>query len=313
MIISLCWLAFGLVFLILGADYLIKASCAIAQKLNISPLIVGLTVVAFGTSAPELFVSVGSALKGNADFAIGNVVGSNIFNILGIIGIAVILKPITFSRQLVNREIPIMLFVLGLFYWFASTGYMSRVHGLILLVLIVAYVAYLIIGSKQSLGEALEGQKNWSIKVACVVVAASLLVMVGSSTVIIDNAVLIARSIGVSDLVIGITILAVGTSLPELAATYSSTKQGHPDLAVGNAVGSNIFNVLTVIGLTCLIQPLVINPSSLRLDFPMMFFGCLAFWLLILWKKTLGKREGFYMLGLYALYVTLSVFNGAVS
>lgn len=296
----------GLILLIKGSDYLVEASCIIADRMKIPALIVGLTIVAFGTSAPELFVSTGAALKGNADISIGNVVGSNIFNIVGIISIAAIITEVKLNKQIIFREMPIMLFSLVIFYVFSLDGNISRIEGGILFFGIIAYLVSVYINSKKqsSLYESEENNyKKWGTLICILVIMASLVSMVLGSNLIVENATFLAKSIGVSDFIISVTIIAIGTSLPELATTFSAAKRGQADLAVGNAVGSNIFNVFSVIGITALITPLKVSKEILQYDFIVMLLIPILIWPVMVYKKKVGKTEGVLMLLAYSIYV----------
>lgn len=296
----------GLILLILGSDYSIKASCTIADKLDISPLVVGLTVIAFGTSAPELFVSTGAALKGNADFSIGNIVGSNIFNVLGIISIAAIFSRIKFSRQILFRDIPVMFAALGSFWFFAADGNISRTEGIILFVCILIYILYLYSSTKNpaAITEKEEMEvKPWSLPLCVAILILSLIAMIFSSNLIVDHGSLIAKAMGVSDFIISATLVGIGTSLPELATTYAAARQNQSDLAIGNAIGSNIFNVFSVIGITSVIHPLTVDSQALSFDFPFMFLVPLLIWPIMIWRKSFFRLEGGLMLLSYCAYI----------
>ena len=308
MALTLILVLLGLTLLLGGSDFLVKASCQIANKLGISPLIIGLTVVAFGTSAPELFVSVGASLKGNADFAIGNVVGSNIFNIFGIISVSAILATIKINKQILFKEMPIMLLAIGLFYLFSIDGYISRTNGIILFLGIIIYLGYIFIQSKKIKVPFVEEveentEKLWTIPFASFVIIISLAAMIFGSNLIVEYGSILAKYVGISDFVISVTLVAIGTSLPELATTFAAARKGFADLAIGNAVGSNIFNVFTVIGLTAIITPIKVDEKIINFDFPIMFFGCLAIWPFMLLRKKFGKIEALFMLSAYLIYV----------
>lgn len=319
MILSIILLVAGLVLLIFGSDYLVKGACVIANRLQVPPLIVGLTVVAFGTSAPELFVSTSSALKGNADFAIGNIVGSNIFNMFGIVAFASLISVVKFNGQVLKQDVPVMLVALGSFYYFAANGEVSRLEGGILFAGILLYLLFLYLNFKKSKSadpdkEMLEElpAADWGILLSFVVILASLFAMVIGSNLVVDNGSIIAKSLGVSDFVISVTLVGIGTSLPELATTYSSAKQGQADLALGNAVGSNIFNVFMVIGLTALIAPLTVSEEVVAFDLPVMFFAVFLLWPLMILRKEFAKVEGVSMFLAYAVYVYFLIHLGAV-
>lgn len=311
----------GLVLLFLGADLLVRGSTRLARLFGISPLIVGLTVVAFGTSAPELFVSLMAAFAGNADVAVGNVIGSNVFNVLMIVGISALVTTVKVPREVKRREMPIMLVVLGLFYWVSVDGRIDRLEGFLLFLGIIAYLLmnYFLARRGLRMREVLELEGETPIaqedrsprRIAILIgyVLGGLICMVIGADWIVTNATVVAKSFGVSDLVIGVTLVAVGTSLPELATTVVAAAKNEPELSIGNAVGSNIFNVLCVIGLTSLVTPLAVIDSAISFDLPFMFFSCLAAWPITSLRAKIGRVEGSMLVGIYLIYMFL-VFVG---
>ena len=313
----------GLVVLVVGADSLIRGASNVAKHFGISALVVGLTVVAFGTSAPELFVSVAAAFRGSADVAVGNVLGSNLFNILVIVGITSLLAPVEIGKAVIHREMPIMLAVLGAFLFVSWDLTITRVEGIALFsgLLGYLYLNYWLVKRgrvkleeiEAGLEEAKSSESPNMFKQATFIIL-GLAGLVYGADLIVTNAVVIAKSLGVSDLIIGITLVAAGTSLPELATTVVAAWKGEPDLAIGNAVGSNVFNVLCVIGLTSVVTPLSVNPIARGFDLPYMFIACFLVWPLMYWRRTLRKLDGIFMLAGYAVYLVLlfAVFGGAV-
>jgi len=283
MLFQLAWLAAGLVLVTAGADLLVRGAGVLARLAGITPLVIGLTVVAFGTSAPEMAVSVKSALAGQPDVALGNVVGSNIFNVLGILGLAALVLPLAVSRQLIRFDVPIMIGVSGLLWLLALDGNVSRVEGVCLFAGIVVYTGWLIWqarrekkGSGPDEFETEYGQPETGGAAAVVrgllFVAVGLVLLVFGARWMVDAAVAISRQLGVSELVIGLTIVAIGTSLPELATSIVAAIKGERDIAIGNVVGSNIFNILSVLGVSAAIAPGGVNVarSALSLDIPVM-------------------------------------------
>ena len=268
----------GFVVLVFGADWLVKGASRLALSLGMTPLVVGLTVVAFGTSAPELAVSVASAWSGQADLAVGNVVGSNIANVLLILGVSAVVAPLVVNQQLVRLDVPIMLGASVLFYVLALDGRISLADGAILSASIVLYVAFLIRQSRREKSNAVlaeyegavESGGNLLTDIAWMLVG--LVALVAGAQLLVEGAVSLARAFGVSELMIGLTVLAIGTSLPELATSVVAALRGERDIAVGNVVGSNIFNLLSVLGLTGLVSlgQLPVAPAALALDIPVM-------------------------------------------
>ncbi|RMG39469.1 MAG: sodium:calcium antiporter [Candidatus Dadabacteria bacterium] len=323
MLIEIFYLIIGLIILVAGADALIKGATALARSFGVSTLIIGLTVVAFGTSAPELFVSLVAAWRGTADVAVGNVVGSNIFNILIVIGLAAAFSPITISNAVRTRELPIMTLALAIFWWMSSDYLLSRIEGILLFCCIIAYLLmnYFIVKHNKVVLPAiseldLELQEDAPSSTPAllkntVMVILGLAGLVFGADLMVDSATYIAREMGVSELVIGITLIAVGTSLPELATTLVAAYRGEPELIVGNAIGSNIFNVLCVIGATAAVSrnALEVNPKALVLDFPFMFAASFIMLPLAWCLGKVHKVTGVIMVLSYAAYVYLTFVN----
>jgi cation:H+ antiporter len=300
------FLVAGLVLLVFGAELLVKGASRIAAGFGISPLIIGLTVVAFGTSAPEAAISVSSALKGEPDLAVGNVLGSNIFNVLFILGISALIAPLLVSKQLVRIDVPVMVAVSVLAFFFALNGHISFAEGAVLFGGILAYIAILIrIGrSSGEEGEAIDESKHWAVDLALTVVGLALLIL--GSRWLVTSAVTIAEAMGVSELVIGLTIVAAGTSLPEVATSIIATIRGQRDIAVGNVVGSNIFNILAVLGLTALVAPdgLPVSAAAVNFDFPVMLAVAVACLPIFFVGYSIARWEGGLFLGYYVAYTT---------
>jgi cation:H+ antiporter len=315
MTIAIAFLIFGLVLLVFSADWLVKGAASIASTLGISPLIVGLTVVAFGTSAPELAVSTMSAFKGQADLAVGNVIGSNIFNILVILGISALIIPLIVHQQLIRFDLPVMIFLSVLIYVLSFDGAISRIDGIILFSLALAYVGFLVRQSKkekdagvlseneEEFGQAGKDPK-WVKNIALVIFGIAGLV--AGSDRLVFGAVYIAREFGVSELIIGLTIVSLGTSLPEVATSVLAALKGERDIAVGNVVGSNIFNIVTVLGISSIVSPAGIAVAKEALDFDMlvMIAVALAALPIFFYGYRIGRVSGFFFLIFYAAYIS---------
>ncbi len=313
MLIQLLSLAFGMVILVLGADFLVKGAVRIAEKYKVSPLVIGLTIVAFGTSAPELFVSLGAALKGSSDVAVGNIIGSNICNILCILGVASVISSVSITKDVYSREMPLMLLSLLLFWIFSLNENLGRFEGVVLFSGIIAYLTYNFFFSESSNVAEEETSKvevNINMYTSLGLILLGLTGMVWGADLIVVNASKLARAIGVSEMVIGITIIGIGTSLPELATTAVAAMKDEVDLAIGNAIGSNIFNVFSVIGLTSIVHPLTVSKGALVLDFPFMFFSCAIVGFIMFYKKSLTRLDGILMLFVYFSYIIFN-FSGA--
>lgn len=315
------YLLFGLILLILGAEALVRGASKLAAALGISPLIIGLTVVAFGTSAPELAVSLKSAFAGQPNIALGNAVGSNIFNVLFILGLSALFAPLIVSQQLVRIDVPLMIAASVLVLILGGDGNLSQIDGGILCLGLIAYMVFLIVLSrKESTAikneyEAAFGakkereQKNHYINILWVIAGLGLLVL-GSSW-LVNSAVAIAKNLGVSDLIIGLTIIAAGTSMPELVTSVVASLKGERDIAVGNVVGSNLFNLLGVLGFTSLISPLGIDisPAALRFDIPVMIAVAAACLPIFFTGNLIARWEGILFLFYYVLYTLFLILD----
>lgn len=305
----------GLVLLVLGAEVMVRGSSRLAAAAGISPLLIGLTVVAFGTSAPEMAVSVQAALsdQGGADIAIGNVVGSSIFNILFILGISAAISPLVVAQQLVRFEVPLMIGTSILMLLMALDGNLGRVDGAILFAGVIAYTVFAIVrGRRESkavedeyaaeFAEIPKGARAMALNILLIV--AGLVMLVLGSDWLVSGATTLARAFGVSELIIGLTIIAAGTSLPEVATSIMASLKGERDIAVGNVIGSNLFNILAVLGLASLVAPNGVNvaESVLLFDIPIMIAACVACLPIFFTGYTIARWEGFLFLGYYIAY-----------
>lgn len=306
-------LAAGVVLLVAGAETLVRGAAAIAHRFHISPLVVGLTVVAYGTSAPEMAVSVAAALGGRADLALGNVVGSNIFNVLFILGISAVITPLVVSRQLVRIDVPLMIGLSFTTMVLALDGSVGRIDGLLLVMGAIVYTVALIRQSERTpdSGEA----APMSAPRAGALVALGLVLLVGGSRLLVSSAVQIAAELGVSDLVVGLTIIAAGTSLPEVATSVVAAIRGQRDIAVGNVVGSNIFNLLSVLGLTAVLSPdgVAVPAAALRFDLPVMTAVAVACLPIFFTGHRIARWEGVLFLGYWVAYTAYLVLSGVRS
>lgn len=301
MLIELVFLVVGFVMLIKGADIFVEGAAGIAAKFGIPQLVIGLTIVAMGTSAPEAAVSIVAAMKGTADITIGNVVGSNIINILIILGITAVIVAVAVQQSTVRYEIPFVLVLTAvLLVMGALDGVVGRLDGVILWALFIIYLIYLFLMTKHNKEEetAKEEQPIW--KLLIFVVLGMVLIVVGAD-VSVDAASEIARVIGLSERFIGLTIVALGTSLPELCTSVVAATKGKADLAIGNIIGSNIFNILFVVGTTALIVPVPFNPAFV-IDTAVAIGAVVLLWFCVLPKKELTRVGGIAMLTGYIGY-----------
>jgi cation:H+ antiporter len=320
MLIQFFWVGIGLVLLVAGADALVRGASRLALSFGVSPLVVGLTVVAFGTSAPEMAVSVGAARSGSVDIAIGNVVGSNIFNVLFILGAAALIAPLVVNAQLIRQEVPVMIAASMLLILLCADGGISRVDGTVLFALLLAYTVFLVVQSRrqtsatraeyaEAVGESVPGEagSRRSASVGYVIGGLALLVL-GAQT-LVGAAVTIAALLGVPELIVGLTIVAAGTSLPEVATSIMATIRGERDIAVGNVVGSNTFNILGVLGVSALVAPsdLPVARSVLAFDLPVMTVVAVACLPVFFTGRTIARWEGTVFLGYYVAYTAYLV------
>jgi len=336
----------GLVLLVAGGELLVRGAAGLAARIGMSPLVVGLTVVAFATSAPELAVTLGAVLGGEPGLAVGNVVGSNIANVLLILGAAAVILPLLVKVQLVRVDIPFMAAFSILFFLLASDGGLSRVDGLILFVLLVLYISVAIILSRRegqvddlhgpgaaiatasagrvgrtvgddanTMTEAVQevDAKGGSVGRDLVYLLIGVALLVFGANVLVKGATGIATAFGVSELIVGLTVVAIGTSLPELATSIVAVRRGQRDLAVGNVVGSNIFNIGAVAGLAGVISPtgLPVPESALALDIPLMIAASLVLLPVAFTGSLIARWEGALLLSLYVAYLIYTVLAAA--
>ena len=323
MILDIIYIVAGMVFILVGANLLTDGASALARRFGISDLVVGLTVVAFGTSTPELVISVLSAANGSAGLAIGNVVGSNIFNILAIIGITAIVTPVVISRTVMTREIPMVVISSAVLLILGNTGLLNgtggavltRTDGLLLLTFFGIFMWYMFATAKQSdandpAASNAAGQKMMPLWKSIVWIAGGLAMLVAGGDRFVAGASGVAAMIGISDAVIGLTIAAAGSSLPELATSIVAARKGQTALAVGNVIGSNIFNIFLVLGVSAAVCPVpfgtIGNVDLLTLAGASILF--LTFGWLI-GKRTITRGEGILMALCYAAYITYLVIN----
>jgi cation:H+ antiporter len=304
----------GLVLLVVGAEWLVRGAARLAAAVGVSPLVIGLTIVAFGTSAPELAVSIRAALVGEADIAFGNVVGSNIFNILVILGLSAAITPLVVAQQLVRLDVPLMVGVTVLTVLFALDANISRLEGAILFAGLIAYTAFLFVQSRREssavqqeyeaeFGERPSGAVQLAVNVFLVIAGLGMLTI--GSRWLVEGAVALARAIGVSELIIGLTIVSGGTSLPEVATSVVAAIKGERDIAVGNAVGSNIFNLLSVLGLSSIIAPtgIAVDVAALNFDVWVMLAVAVACLPVFFTGNQIARWEGLMFIGYYVIYL----------
>ena len=303
MLLDFLLLALGFLFLVKGADWFVEGSSGIADKFGIPQLVIGLTIVAMGTSAPEAAVSITASLKGTADIAVGNVVGSNILNILIILGISSVITSIAVAKTTIRYEIPIMLLSTFLLMGFGMQGGTINLwEGIILWICFIGYLSYMFIMVKKGemvAEEVATTQKPvWQLLIWGLV---GLGLIIWGSDLTVDAATSLAKRFGMSERFIGLTVVALGTSLPELFTSVSAARKGKADIAIGNIVGSNVFNILFIIGTSSLIIPIIFEASFLIDSFVAVAAGVIL-WLCVFRKKKLTRLHGILMLLCYAAY-----------
>jgi len=311
----------GLTALVVGAEWLVRGASRLAATVGVSPLVIGLTVVAFGTSSPELAVSVQAAWSGQADLSVGNVVGSNLFNVLFILGISAVITPLAVAYQLLRLDVPVMIVVSVLTLVLGWDGAISRLDGGLFVAGLLVYIGWLIRTSRQEVAAeraaaAAPDESRPALSTrrvladfALILVGLGLLVL--GSRWLVQGAVAIATALGVSQLVIGLTVVAVGKSLPEVAASIAAAVRGERDIAVGNVVGSNIFNILAVLGISSLVTPggVQVSAAALEFDIPVMIAAAVACLPIFYTGGIISRWEGVLFLAYYGIYTAYLILN----
>ena len=309
MLEAIVFLCIGLTFLVWSADRLVYGAAALAKNLGVTPLVIGMTILAMGSSAPEMMVSATAALEGKTDTAVGNVLGSNIANIALILGITALIKPLSISSGIIRRELPLMMgvtLIAGVLLWDNHLGFLE---GVLLVVLFVAFLLTMLKISRNAKvtgGDPLVEEQESEIPDGVSNPKAIMWTLIGlvllpfAASMLVDSAVIIAKYFGMSDLVIGLTIIAIGTSLPELAASIASLFKGEDDMAVGNIIGSNVFNILAVMGIPGLLNPSTLSPLAMGRDYYVMLGVSVLLVLMALGKRRrINRVEGFILLATF--------------
>jgi cation:H+ antiporter len=299
----------GVGVLYFGAEWLVRGSARLAASLGVSPIVVGLTVVSMGTSAPELMISMVASLGGSHDLAIGNVMGSNLANVGLVLGASAILRPLQVSARVVTREVPVMILITGLLLPLIWDARIGRLEGVALALMLVAYIGFVLRTSKaedpEVLGEYDESARKTvglaprTILRDVTFVGLGVVGLVLGALAIRESATALAEAMGISELVIGVTLVSIGTSLPELATCVVAAWRQEADIAVGNILGSNVFNIAGVLGVTAIVAPLQISPEVVRFEFPAMMFISVLMVPIVRMRLVIRRREGFVLLGSY--------------
>lgn len=317
MILSVALICVGFVLLVKGADFLVEGSSSVAKRFNIPEIIIGLTIVSIGTSMPELFVSSTSTLNGSSDMAIGNIIGSNLCNLLLILGLSTIIKPVKFQRETRLIELPMCIAITIIFTIFCNTsGIISKVEAIVLIILFVLFILYTIIMGKKgkqfdkddSIIEIQTENKQVSMAKSIVFIILGIIGLKIGGDLTVENATNIARIFNVSEKIIGLTILAIGTSLPELVTSVTAAIKGNSDIAIGNIIGSNIFNILLIIGVSALISPLAYNFTyNIQMVILILAMIVLALFPIIPPKNEMSRLNGAIYLIMYIIYMIILI------
>lgn len=307
MLLDIVIIIIGIYIVLKGADLLTEGAVSLAQRMNMPEMLIGLTVVAVGTSMPEFFVSVTSALQGTTDLAVANVVGSNIFNVLLIAGVSAVVSPMVISRSTVRRDIPVAVMASLILLGFGRYGSISRGAGILFLALLVVYTIYAIRTASPDESQMTD-RKPYTMLGAIGRIVIGLAGLVVGSDCFVSSATEVAGMLGISEAVIGLTIVAGGTSLPELATSVVAARKGQSSIAIGNVIGSCVYNILLIIGVTGIITPMTIEGLSI-LDFALMMASITLLWLFSFTKYKVERWEGWLMIAIFACYLAWLVYN----
>ena len=304
-------LIIGLIILIVGGDYLVRGASSIALRLHLSPLVVGLTIVAFGTSAPELLISIRSALKGSPDIAMGNVIGSNICNLALVLGLTAVINPVKVQANSIKIDWPVTMGASILLYFTIRGGYINAQEGILFLLILISYLFFIIRKSRKAIKASLRTTEKDEIPDSpskqiwkdLVFILIGCIGLYYGSEWFVGSAQILALNLGVEERIVGLTVVAFGTSLPELATAAVASYKGQTDLALGNLMGSNIFNILSILGITSVIQKIHVHIDIINQDIIWMLLITLMILPLMIIRREVGRVDGLILLTVYAIYV----------
>lgn len=319
-IIDILLLLAGFVLLIKGADFFVEGAASLARRLRIPSLVVGLTIVAIGTSAPELAVSISASLGGQNSMAVSNVIGSNVFNLLGVLGVCALIIPLGVTRDILRRDYPVSIAVSVLFFlmllFVGAAGEITLWEALLLIALLIGYVCWTVMSALKNRSAADEAAPVKFVWWKCAVfIVAGVAGIVFGGNLVVDHASALGSAIGMSDSLVGLTICAVGTSLPELVTSVAACRKGEHDMAIGNVVGSNILNVLCILGVSGAISPITVSGADLGntlVDFGVYVVVCVLTYVFCLTQKRITRAEGGVLVGMYLLYMAYAIVRDAV-
>ena len=308
--LSVLWLLVGFVLLIKGADFFVDGSSSIAKIMKVPSVVIGLTIVAMGTSAPEAAVSITAGISGSNEIAISNVVGSNIFNMLVVVGVCALIKPFALDKTILKRDFPVniiaSILLLGMMILGSALG---LIDGVILLVLMALYITWLVVSAIRNREESSEEIKTLSPVLSVIYIIGGLAAVIFGGDLVVDNATVLAKAMGWSETFIGLTIIAIGTSLPELVTSIVASKKGENGLALGNVVGSNIFNIMLILGLSSSLSPIAVDSRAI-INVVFLLVMTILMFLLCVIRKKLTRVEGAIMVSLYAAYTGYLLYVG---
>lgn len=304
-------LIIGLIILIVGGDYLVRGASSIALRLHLSPLVVGLTIVAFGTSAPELLISIRSALKGSPDIAMGNVIGSNICNLALVLGLTAVINPVKVQANSIKIDWPVTMGASILLYFTIRGGYINAQEGILFILILISYLFFIIRKSRKAIKASLQTSEKDEIPDSpskqiwkdLVFILIGCIGLFYGSEWFVGSAQILALNLGVEERIVGLTVVAFGTSLPELATAAVASYKGQTDLALGNLMGSNIFNILSILGITSVIQKIHVHIDIINQDIIWMLLITLMILPLMIMRREVGRVDGLILLTVYAIYV----------
>ncbi|MCK5311240.1 MAG: calcium/sodium antiporter [Desulfobacteraceae bacterium] len=307
MFIQIIILILGLILLYIGSEFLVNGSSSTALMFSVKPVIVGLTIVSFATSAPELLVSFIAAFKGSSDIAVGNILGSNVINIALVLGISAIIHKISINKQIIKFELPCMIFISIVFWILCLDCNLGHIDGTILLLFLFIFLIISIKNAKtKDKNNKLPDRSSKKLFINTVLVIIGIFALAFGANMVVQNAIYIAKAIGLSEIFIGISIVALGTSLPELATSAVAAAKGHSDISVGNVVGSNIFNICLVMGIVGICNPTNVNKSLLYFEIPFMVFLSIIFYIISIKYKKLNTLSGLAFIIFFLIYNIIS-------
>ena len=307
MIIQIIFLLIGFVLLIKGADYFVEGASNVANIFKVPTIIIGLTIVAFGTSAPEAAVSIAAGIMGSNEIAISNVIGSNIFNLLLILGSCAIAGTLLVDKKIIKQDFPFLIIIsLLLTGILLLTWQISRITGIIFLILIIAYIIYLIRDAKKSSKTQEYDKPKYKLPISIIIIILSLIGIIVGADLVVDSAKYIALTLGMSETLVGLTVVSIGTSLPELVTSLTAVRKGETGIAIGNIVGSNIFNILLILGLSGAISPICVH-SNMLIDLFVMLIATGLCYVFIVLDKKLDTKEGIILMAMFIAYMAFII------